>query len=183
VGILGSIIKKERSEVDSYTKKILLDGGVNEFDIEEKELGDNDLPLLFLAGCDLRGFYIFKMNLACADLVGADLRDTKLQADFAYANFRGADLRGATLIGGKFNHANFIGADLRGVNIANSECYEADFSGADLRGAIFGNEHYRSNFTGADMRGIDYMKGVFDTCIMDGVQIGKSLEYERTNKT
>jgi uncharacterized protein YjbI with pentapeptide repeats len=69
-------------------------------------------------------------SLAGANLSGEDLRWTYLQeVDLARANLQGADLAGTNL-----RNANLQGADLRGANLSKANLEEADLRGADLTG-------------------------------------------------
>ena len=141
--------------MDPYTCQKLLECGIAEQNIRQKDLSEANLSQKNLSGIDLRGFTLNKVNFEYADLTGTDLRGLHFaSANCVSATFVDADFRGADLGFGYFHNADFRGADLRGAHIADSVCNECDFSGADLRGAVPGNEHYNSDFRGADLRGV-----------------------------
>lgn len=141
--------------MDPYTHELLRKYGVDALRLAEKNLAEVDLSNRNLAGIDLRGTVITKINLEHADCSGADLRGLQFaMANCVSASFLGADLRAANLAFGYFNAADFRAADLRGARLADSLCNECNFSGADLRGCRLGYDHYNSDFRGADLRGI-----------------------------
>jgi hypothetical protein len=111
------------------------------------------------------------VNLAGADLSGADLKDFGPGgADLAGVNLSGADLSnanlsGAYLAGANLSNARLIGTNLRfaqlfnqqpnlpaeTANLSGANLTGADLSGADMIQAIFSNV----NFTNASLKGAD----------------------------
>lgn len=130
-----------------------------------------------LSGNDMSG-----ANFSDIDLIGSDLRDTRLvdinlekatlnrtdfsNSDMAGANlskaeagrarFNGAKLSGANFAKAELNRASFRGADLTGSDLSKSELGRADFTDANLANAniAFANLA-RANFNGAEMTGVD----------------------------
>jgi len=104
-------------------------------------LADLD-PREDLAGLDLRGITLRRVNLGGADLSAVDLRTVDLsEANLERTNLSEANLRGANLSGASMRDANLSGADLSGADLRGADLGEADLSGsnlkrAKLRGAI-----------------------------------------------
>jgi len=97
--------------------------------------GDSTItPVIRLDGADLRGAYLFRVdlsganlseaNLSRAFLVGADLR----WAALGWADLRWADLRLAALNGADLQGAWLIGADLTGADLRTADLGEAKYN-------------------------------------------------------
>jgi uncharacterized protein YjbI with pentapeptide repeats len=172
--------------VDRYTIERLVQCGVDDKRLGERNLSEIDLSQKILLGIDLKGFAVAKANLEHVDFSGSDLRGIQFSgANCVAAIFVGADLRGADLAYGFFHNADFRGADLRGSRLAEAVCNECNFAGADLRGAVFGTEHYDSDFRGADLRGaIIPANCSFDklNCDMRGAQLTPMDAIRESNK-
>ena len=112
-----------------------------------------------LTRIDLRGAYMFNINLLSARLVGAQLESSNLQM----ANLERADLSQARLDRATLTAANFLGATLigasmqqvvaRGTNFDSTDLSDVDLTTADLQSASFVNAFAeKATFMSADLR-------------------------------
>ena len=91
-----------------------------------------------------------RMDLAFADLGGADLIDASLtQANFVGANLSGAFVRDADLVEAFLAEADLSRSDLRGSNLSLADLRDANLRDADLRGV----DLTQANLDGADLTG------------------------------
>jgi uncharacterized protein YjbI with pentapeptide repeats len=98
------------------------------------------------------------LDLAAADLSGADLSETRSSAPFLQgANFRrakmaGADLSGSYLAGICFDEADLRGASLRGCNLTNASFDGCHLGGADLATATLKRGQIAKAITDGDTK-------------------------------
>jgi uncharacterized protein YjbI with pentapeptide repeats len=84
-----------------------------------------------------------------ANLTGANLAETKGQADFGSAVLIGADLTKAKLSGSSFEGANLQNANLAGADLSGCDMQNAVLKGANLEGA---NLQGAKNLVGVDFQ-------------------------------
>src|SRR5829696_6033348 len=95
-------------------------------------IGKGQASIRLLAGADLQGAGLYKVDLGHTYLHKANLRGTNL----GEANLKGANLSGASLSGGaKLGEANLSGADLYDANLGEANLRHAYLRYAYLSGA------------------------------------------------
>ncbi len=120
-----------------------------------------NLQMYDLAGKNLSGFSMRRVNLVRAHLESADLTGAKLfrasleGADFTDArlvrtDLREADLGAATLFRADLRGALLQGANLRYADLRGARLGSVDFSGADLRDARFSPNFDRNDVVSDD---------------------------------
>ena len=107
---------------------------------EERILVGRCTQFTYLREVELSEAVLVRATLVCADLQGADLRETRLiGAQLQGADLRRAKLQGADLSGAQLQRANLMaqlqGADLSGARLQGANLMEAQLQGADLRRA------------------------------------------------
>lgn len=96
------------------------------------------------------------INLAMANLRGADLIHASLAVIAKGANLGGANLAGANPLWMDFSESNLSRANLNGANLSSADFSGADFTGADLTQAELANVDLSgSNLSGAILRNAD----------------------------
>jgi uncharacterized protein YjbI with pentapeptide repeats len=110
-----------------------------------ERLKKKDLSGYTLEGFDLRGTFLYAINLKHANLKG-----TRLDGSFLWGvRLDGADLRRANLEGVKFRGVNLKGANLKEAHLEGADFFVTNLEGADLRNA---------HLEGADLRGAKGLK-------------------------
>jgi uncharacterized protein YjbI with pentapeptide repeats len=98
----------------------------------------NDMPLVRLAGADLREADLREANLIRTDLIrtnlrGADLREADLRgADLSRAHLQGAHLEGAHLEGAHLSRVHLEGAHLREAYVTDEQLADAYLQGTTM---------------------------------------------------
>jgi Pentapeptide repeats (8 copies) len=91
-----------------------------------------------LEGVDLRGAYLYR-----ADLAGANLRGARLSgADLREAILAGADLTGASLCHAALSQSDLTGARLQNADLRRASLWRTRFADADLTGTLLANAQY-----------------------------------------
>lgn len=128
-----------------------------------------------LAGCDLTGARLSKLDLRGVDLSRAFLENARLDGcDLTAANLEQAVLARADLTGAKL-----AGANLKRANLGKAELVATDFDGVDAQGAIFAEAHCittrfhktrlaKADFTGAKLKAVDF----------EGIEAEDTVFYE-----
>ncbi len=137
------------------------------------------------------------IDLRGIDLVGLDLHESHVRADFTYGRFDGADLRGvdmlyccfskaslrkvrakgALLSGVIAKDASFEGADLRGVNFTMAILKGCSFQGANLEGAMIdlarvdGADFRAAQLTDTRFESTQIAKAIFDDPMPEGIKL------------
>lgn len=94
------------------------------------------IPIVDLAGTDLSGAYLVRVNLHNASLYAASLRGVDLSwACLSNASLSFADLRDANLIRADLTNASLDQADLNGVDLRGAILNGARLDNTNLRGA------------------------------------------------
>ncbi len=107
----------------------------------ESGLIEKGKRIVDLDGADLKGAYLFYINLSGADLSLVTLTEANLfhadlsGADLSEAYLHKADLRIANLSGANLRIAFLLEADLSGADLLQADLHEAFCKGADLTGA------------------------------------------------
>ena len=111
---------------------------------------------------NLKGSWLYRVNLSDAELQGADLSGARLQgadlsdAELQEANLSGARLQGADLSGAELQEANLSEAELQGADLSRARLQRANLSDAELQGAdLFGTQLQEANLSDARLQGAD----------------------------
>lgn len=113
-----------------------------------------------LAGLDLTGADLSRMNLRGADLAGALLES----ADLSGTDLTGANLRDAVIARAALTGTVFAKADLAGANLALTDCERTDFSEAVLDRCLFERAVWRHcNARRASAKQVQFSGCRFDT--------------------
>lgn len=146
-------------DTDYYLQRQLADESVATVNLAGAVLNGQDLNKRYLANANLADTDLADASLTEADLRGANLRGANLsnarmmRATLDDANLQRANLEYATLNGAKLTRAKLAGASLRGSSLPETTLTKAnlagaDFSRADLRRA----KAMRASFTSACLR-------------------------------
>jgi uncharacterized protein YjbI with pentapeptide repeats/membrane protein implicated in regulation of membrane protease activity len=112
-------------------------------------IGKGQASIRLLAGADLQGGGLYKVDLGHTYLHKANLRGTNL----GEANLSGANLSGANLRGTKLDEADLSGADLYDANLQNANLSDANLRHATLsRANLIGANLITANLYDADAR-------------------------------
>jgi hypothetical protein len=111
---------------------------------------------------DLKGAYLWGVDLRLANLCRANLEDADLnEANLSGANFVEANLKNVSLSHSNLTKAELFVANLRDADLTSTNFSEASFFGTDLSGAdlqetkLWGAEIFESNFTNANLSNAD----------------------------
>ena len=128
-----SIIKTVRADVQDALSAI---GSPSSYVgmVSEKKAGFRiNLAAADLTGANLLGAFLSNSDLNRANLTGADL----VVADLAKAFLLRANLTGADLTSANLSHAHLNAADLVNANLSEADLTGTDLSYANLTGAVF----------------------------------------------
>jgi uncharacterized protein YjbI with pentapeptide repeats len=112
--------------------------------------------------CNLSGADLTQLNLAGANLRGADLSGATLsQANLTNADLTGANLEGAILNSVNLSGASLTGANLKSASLENADLSYAGFISANLEAANLKDAKIQfTNFRGANFRLTTMANGV-----------------------
>ncbi|MFI5898448.1 pentapeptide repeat-containing protein [Actinoplanes sp. NPDC051513] len=129
-----------------------------------RELSQLDLSGLHLDGvqlahAELRGANLFNTRLRHANLAKADLRKASLaSAQLDFAKLENAQLQEASLMWTVLKSANLQDAQLQGATLSGTCLDLAHLSGAQLQGAkLIGTSMWRANLGAAQLQGADLL--------------------------
>ena len=147
-----------------------------------------ETPSVEFSRLDLRNASLFRSyfratSFHCADLSGADARESNLSSSsfnstrFVRTDLRGAQLAGADLSGAdlseadlaraRFRRANLLGANLRGRNLTDCVFELASLSGANLHRARL----VRANCINTDLSYADLREADLSECELTGADL------------
>ena len=125
-----------------------------------------------LAGMDLSGQNLTRMDLAGADFKGADLTGTRL----SFSDLSGADLSGQDLTETRVGEAILRGASLKGAVLTHKELRFMDLSGADLRDAVFdGSDLSGSNLSEVKAAGAQFRESNLTSANLSGAELNGAV--------
>ena len=124
----------------------------------------------------------------------ADAATALPAADFSGARLELAYLGGADLIGAVFDHARLDGATFKKCRLASASLHrahargarflgcdlsDARFVGTDLlHGSLAGAQCRRTDFSGANLFGVDTLRALFETCVVEHANLGRTRLME-----
>ena len=117
-----------------------------------------------LAGAELDGCFLEKVNFVATNLQDAVLKGARLEgADLSGANLSGADLTGAQLPASKLPGANLAGANFQHAALVKTDLTGANLQGANLTSANFQNANLvDANFRGAKLESVLFTGAEFN---------------------
>jgi hypothetical protein len=157
-------IQKPRSPEEEVLLKLLKKRDIPEFNekhaqwrADPSRINNEPHNRLNLAEADLQGADLRKADLEGANLEDANLQYAKLNAaNLTGANLRKANLWGANLGFAKLQGANLIDADLRNATLSLADLRDANLQGAKLQGAkLQGAKLRRADLRGANLKDVN----------------------------
>ena len=150
-----------------------------------------EIPTKLLTGIDfreinLRGAYLYPVDLSQSILRGADLKKAKLidvdlrGADLSYADLRrstldSCDLRDANLHMARLDRAVFYDCKMEQVNLERAKLRKTMILRSDLRAANLKHTHFsEANIYGTNLKDIELQKVRLPSCTIEGVVIHQS---------
>ncbi len=172
IGYLGYLHYQLYRENNAKALITLYNYGFRDFgkvDLKIVRLEKVNLQKIDLQGADLQGAKLSGLWQE-ADLLGANLKDTELQAvDFSLAglqeaNLKDANLQGAILFSTWMEYADLQDANLQSAVLRSADLYSANLKGANLQDAyMLGAILATTNLQNANLRGANLK----DACLRD----------------
>jgi uncharacterized protein YjbI with pentapeptide repeats len=169
----GAYLKSAILEGSNLTKADFIQANLTNAKMKEVVLRGAKLNNATVKGADLRGADCRPdlkkaanvTQIISANLAGADLRGARLyRVNAKQTSFNGADLRGAKMMEAKLLNTNFEGTNLAGANLHRADLGGAILTEADMRSTILTEALIR----GSSLKKADLTNAQLDRASLEG---------------